>query len=95
MGAGLARSVIVKHMDASWFKRFIYRLCMPIGYQMADFHFEKQNPPRLAGKSCTPSAYRSCSGRSRTGWASAASAAPPPAARPWGRTCSVFSMPAA
>jgi long-chain acyl-CoA synthetase len=41
----LARSVIVKHMDASWFKRFIYRLCMPIGYQMADFHFEKQEPP--------------------------------------------------
>jgi long-chain acyl-CoA synthetase len=41
----LARSVIVKHMDASWFKRFIYRLCMPIGYQMADFHFEKQSPP--------------------------------------------------
>ncbi len=41
----LARSVIVKHMDASWFKRFIYRLCMPIGYQMADFHFEKQTPP--------------------------------------------------
>jgi long-chain acyl-CoA synthetase len=40
----LARSVIVKHMDASWFKRFIYRLCMPIGYKMADFHFEKQTP---------------------------------------------------
>jgi long-chain acyl-CoA synthetase len=41
----LARSVIVKHMDASWLKRLIYRLCMPIGYQMADFHFEKQDPP--------------------------------------------------
>ncbi|MFH1058544.1 MAG: AMP-binding protein [Pseudomonadota bacterium] len=41
----LSRSVMVKHMDASWFKRFIYRLCMPIGYQMADFHFEKKNPP--------------------------------------------------
>jgi long-chain acyl-CoA synthetase len=40
----LARSVIVKHMDASWFKRFIYRLCMPIGYKMADFHFERQTP---------------------------------------------------
>ncbi len=41
----LARSVIVKHLDATWFKRFIYRLCMPIGYQMADFHFEKKKPP--------------------------------------------------
>ncbi|MBU4573947.1 MAG: AMP-binding protein, partial [Proteobacteria bacterium] len=40
-----ARSVIVKHLDASRFKRFVYRLCMPIGYQMADFHFEKKTPP--------------------------------------------------
>jgi len=40
-----ARSVIVKHLDASRFKRFVYRLCMPIGYQLADFHFEKKNPP--------------------------------------------------
>lgn len=41
----LSRSVMVKHLDASWFKRFIYQLCMPIGYQMADFHFEKKSPP--------------------------------------------------
>ncbi len=41
----LSRSVMVKHLDASWFKRFIYRLCMPIGYQMAGFHFEKKTPP--------------------------------------------------
>jgi long-chain acyl-CoA synthetase len=41
----LSRSVMVKHLDASWFKRFIYRLCMPIGYQLADFHFEKKAPP--------------------------------------------------
>ncbi|WP_449245948.1 AMP-binding protein [Desulfarculus baarsii] len=40
----MARSVIVKHMDATWLKRLIYRFCMPIGYQMADFHFEKQPP---------------------------------------------------
>jgi len=39
-----ARSVIVKHLDASWFKRFIYRLCMPVGYQMADLHFERKKP---------------------------------------------------
>jgi long-chain acyl-CoA synthetase len=41
----MSRSVMVKHLDASWFKQFIYRLCMPIGYQMADFHFQKQTPP--------------------------------------------------
>ena len=41
----LSRSVMVKHMDASLFKRFIYRLCMPIGYRMADFHFEDKSPP--------------------------------------------------
>lgn len=41
----LSRSVMVKHLDASPFKRFIYRLCMPIGYQMADFHFEKKPVP--------------------------------------------------
>jgi long-chain acyl-CoA synthetase len=41
----MSRSVMVKHLDASWFKRFVYRLCMPIGYRLADFHFEKQNPP--------------------------------------------------
>lgn len=36
----MSRSVIVRHMDASWLKRFIYRLCMPIGYELADMHFE-------------------------------------------------------
>ena len=41
----LSRSVMVKHLDATPFKRFIYRLCMPIGYQMADFHFEKKPVP--------------------------------------------------
>lgn len=40
----LSRTVMVKHLDASAFKRFIYRLCMPIGYQMADFHFERKEP---------------------------------------------------
>ncbi|MFH1033208.1 MAG: AMP-binding protein [Pseudomonadota bacterium] len=40
----MSRTVMVKHLDASWFKRFIYRLCMPIGYMMADFHFEKKDP---------------------------------------------------
>ncbi|MCB2189414.1 MAG: AMP-binding protein [Deltaproteobacteria bacterium] len=43
----LSRSVIVKHLDASPLKQLIYRMCMPIGYQMADFHFERRTPPFL------------------------------------------------
>ena len=38
----LSRSVMVKHMDASWFKRLVYRIMMPIGYRVADFKFEKK-----------------------------------------------------
>ncbi len=42
---GLSRSVMVKHLDASWLKRVAYRLAMPVGYRMADFKFAKQRPP--------------------------------------------------
>ena len=42
---GLSRSVMVKHLDATWLKRLTYRLAMPVGYRMADFKFAKQNPP--------------------------------------------------
>ncbi|MFH1135216.1 MAG: AMP-binding protein [Pseudomonadota bacterium] len=42
---GLSRSVMVKHMDASWLKRLTYRACMPIGYRIADFKFEKKPIP--------------------------------------------------
>jgi len=42
---GLSRSVMVKHLDATWVKRFVYRLAMPVGYQMADFKFAQQKPP--------------------------------------------------
>ena len=42
---GLSRSVMVKHLDASWLKRVAYRLAMPVGYRMADFKFAKQKPP--------------------------------------------------
>jgi long-chain acyl-CoA synthetase len=42
---GLSRSVMVKHLDASWLKRVVYNLAMPIGYRMADFKFAKQKPP--------------------------------------------------
>lgn len=37
----LCRSVMVKHLDASWLKRRLYRLAMPVGYQMADFKFAR------------------------------------------------------
>jgi len=45
MWEGISREVMVKHLDASFFKRFVYDLCLPIGYRWADFKFEKQTPP--------------------------------------------------
>ncbi|MBU2547327.1 MAG: AMP-binding protein [Proteobacteria bacterium] len=42
---GLSRTVMVKHLDASWLKRAIYQACMPIGYRIADFKFDKQPVP--------------------------------------------------
>ena len=42
---GLSREVMVKHLDASFFKRLVYNLCLPIGYRWADFKFDKQQPP--------------------------------------------------
>jgi long-chain acyl-CoA synthetase len=42
---GLSRSVMVKHLDASWIKRVVYRLAMPVGYRMADFKFTQEKPP--------------------------------------------------
>jgi len=45
MWEGISRQVMVRHLDASLFKRVIYNLCLPIGYRWADFKFEKKNPP--------------------------------------------------
>jgi long-chain acyl-CoA synthetase len=47
MWEGISRQVMVKHLDASFFKSLIYNLCLPIGYRWADFKFEKQKPPFL------------------------------------------------
>jgi long-chain acyl-CoA synthetase len=44
MWEGISRQVMVKHLDASFFKRFIYDLCLPIGYRWAEFKFEKKKP---------------------------------------------------
>ncbi|MGD2186768.1 MAG: AMP-binding protein, partial [Desulfobacterales bacterium] len=44
MWEGISRQVMVKHLDASFFKKFIYNLCLPIGYRWAEFKFEKMNP---------------------------------------------------
>jgi len=41
----MSRSIMVKILDASFFKRAIYNLCLPIGYKWADFKFEKEKPP--------------------------------------------------
>ncbi len=44
MWEGISRQVMVKHLDASFFKRFVYDLCLPIGYRWADFKFNKETP---------------------------------------------------
>ena len=41
----LSRSVMVRHLDASWVKRLVYRWAMPVGYRMADYTFAKQKAP--------------------------------------------------
>jgi long-chain acyl-CoA synthetase len=45
MWEAISRQVMVKHLDASFFKKLIYNLCLPIGYRWADFKFEKKDPP--------------------------------------------------
>jgi long-chain acyl-CoA synthetase len=45
MWEGISRQVMVKHLDASWLKRWVYDRCLPIGYRWADFKFEKRRPP--------------------------------------------------
>ena len=44
MWEGISRQVMVKHLDASFLKKFVYNLCLPIGYRWADFKFEKKAP---------------------------------------------------
>ena len=44
MWEGFSRQVMVKHLDASFFKSLIYDICLPIGYRWADFKFEKKKP---------------------------------------------------
>jgi long-chain acyl-CoA synthetase len=44
MWEGISRQVMVKHLDASFLKKFVYNLCLPIGYRWADFKFEKKEP---------------------------------------------------
>jgi long-chain acyl-CoA synthetase len=44
MWEGISRQVMVKHLDASFLKKFVYNLCLPIGYRWAEFKFEKKEP---------------------------------------------------
>ncbi len=41
------RTVQVKYLDATWFKRKVYELGMKIGYRIADLKFEKKPVPVL------------------------------------------------
>ncbi len=56
MWEGISRQVMVKHLDASFLKRFVYDLCLPIGYRWAEFKFQKKTPP-LAWKMLYWAAY--------------------------------------
>ena len=47
MWEGISRQVMVKHLDASRVKRWVYNLCLPVGYRWADFKFAKQKPPLI------------------------------------------------
>lgn len=47
MWEGVSRQVMVKHLDASFFKRLVYDLCLPIGYRWADIKFSGQKPSLL------------------------------------------------
>ncbi len=41
----LTSTVQVKIMDTTPFKRLMYRLCMPVGYKVADLHFQRKPVP--------------------------------------------------
>jgi long-chain acyl-CoA synthetase len=41
----LSRSVMVRHLDAGWLKRLVYRWAMSVGYRMADYTFAKRRAP--------------------------------------------------
>lgn len=41
----MCASVQVKVMDASWFKRFMFDRCLPIGYKWSEYKFDKKTPP--------------------------------------------------
>ncbi len=41
----LCATVQVKIMDATWLKRKVYNIFMPVGYKMADYKFSKEKPP--------------------------------------------------
>ncbi|GAB4432543.1 MAG: long-chain fatty acid--CoA ligase [bacterium] len=41
----MCASVQVKVMDASWFKRFMFDKCLPIGYRWSEYKFDKKTPP--------------------------------------------------
>lgn len=41
----MCASVQVKVMDASWFKRFMFDRCLPIGYKWSEYKFDRKTPP--------------------------------------------------
>jgi long-chain acyl-CoA synthetase len=40
----MCSDIQVKIQDAAWFKRFLYKSCMPVGYRMAEFRLQGARP---------------------------------------------------
>ena len=56
----MCSDIQVKIQDAAWIKRFLYKLCMPVGYRMAEFRAER-DPPGPSAPAYKGSVTCSCS----------------------------------
>jgi len=43
----ICSDIQVKIQEAVWGKRFVYRICLTVGYRMADYTLEKKRPPLI------------------------------------------------
>jgi long-chain acyl-CoA synthetase len=43
----MCSDIQVKIQDAAWFKRFLYKTCMPVGYRLAEFRLKGEKPGLL------------------------------------------------
>lgn len=41
----LVATIQVRMLDSTWINRFLYRVFLPVGYRVADYHFQKKRVP--------------------------------------------------